>query len=588
MKVNGRSLRTRERGSAMVAVLFVVMTVAVLSVAYLQLSVSKNREGRNAIDSKRSFYIAEAGLSESFTALRLGRSGNVGTAQEPARFAHGVYWVEATEQEDQTVLVRSTGLCGSGRTSLAVVVDRTAESIPGLGVFGEQDVVIGPGVLVDGYDSRVGSYLEQEFDPDRDVRWKETLAAGAEDAGGKVQGMPGAPAEPDGNAPSENVVDWYREKSLADLVSNALDAGIDPAFLPNAGRISTNSDVQIAAGGPGNRTMVLADIQPGPHGTVLADADAVISGSTVPARESITLPTVEIPTLTPRGDKTHSGGRPFVVPTGEGSYGTLRVTSGSTLVLTGPLDLVVDELIVDPGATLILNTAEGGIDLFVTGYLGLETGALLGEGGTRPDMASIIVTGGPSDRDGDGQLDQPVTLGATGALHAMLYAPEADLVLPDSLELYGSIAGGSVELEANARVHFDLAVADVVSDALAFVRVRAWRYVPNPVEPIVASGLDPLVYLKLNSLSSVRSSDAWVDEILDITYLCADGHRHRYEGPGHLFEPKHVVTHMASTTVPVPPRVPLTPPVNDFKNPVYGHAEGGSTSPFVALGAGGV
>jgi hypothetical protein len=568
----------------MVAVLFVVMTVAVLSVAYLQLSLAKNREGRSAVDSKRSFYIAEAGLSESFTALKLGRSGNVGTAQEPARFAHGVYWVEATEQEDQTVLVRSTGLCGTGRTSLAVVVDRTAESIPGLGVFGDQDVVIGAGALVDGYDSRVGTYLEQEFDPDRDVRWKESALAEG-DAGGKVEGMPGGDA--DGNTPDEDVVEWYREKSLADIVVNVLDAGIDPAFLPNAGRVSTNGDVQIAAGPSGNPTMVLADIQPGPNGTVLADADAVLSGSTVPAREAITLPTVEIPTLTSRGDMTHSGGRPFIVPIGEGSYGTLHVTAGSTLVLKGPLDLVVDELIVDPGATLILNTDEGGIDLFVTGYFGLEPGSLMGEGSKRPDMASIIVTGEPEDRDGDGHDDQPVTLGAAGELHAMLYAPQAELVLHENLELFGSIAGGSVELEANAKVHFDVAVAAVVADALAFVRMRAWRFIPNPDAPIVNSPLDPVVYLKLNGLPSVPSADAWVDQILDITYACADGHRHRYQGPEHLFEPKHVVVGMSSTTAPVPPRIPLTPPVNDFTNPIYGHAEPGSTSPFVVLGTGG-
>ena len=40
-----------------------------LSVSYLQLSLNKCRESQVSADSKRAFYMAEAGISESFAGL---------------------------------------------------------------------------------------------------------------------------------------------------------------------------------------------------------------------------------------------------------------------------------------------------------------------------------------------------------------------------------------------------------------------------------------------------------------------------------------------------------------------------------------
>jgi hypothetical protein len=576
----------------MIAVLFVVLTVSVLSVAYLQLSLSRSREGRGAVDAKRAFYLAEAGLAESITGLRMGRSGNVGSPDAPASFAHGVYWVTAEEQQDNTVLLRSTGLVGSSRKSVAVVVDRTAESIPGLGVFADQDVVVGPGVLVDGYDSRVGTYDEQAYDPDLDRRWTGEAAAGQEQPSDQPADAPGGPAMGGGGAPlqatglvaeppPEEVVEWYEGRTLAELVDGAFAAGIDPGYLPASARVSSNADIAIHAAQTGTQTMVLADVTPGPDGTVLADEAAVLSGSTVPAQSLIVLPPLEVPLLEPRGDVTHAGPTPFVVPTGAGSYGTLRVSERGTLVLRGPLELVVEELVVDPSATLLVETGEGEVELFVTAYFGLEQGALVGEGSTRPDRFSLVVTAGPSDRDGDGRDDEPVTLAATGELHAMLYAPHARLVLPNGLELFGSIGGRQVELAAGARVHFDLAVRDVVSEALSFMRVRSWRLVATPDAPIVASRLDPFVFLRLQGVTPAASASAYVDRMIDVDFVCADGHTHQYQGPEHLFDPAHAATITSTAFSPAAPTGPLSPPLSDFENPGFAHASAGSSSPFV-------
>ena len=81
-----RSARAHVRGTAIVAALIVVVLVATLSMIYVQMSLSKNKEQRGSVDAKRAFYMAEAGLAEGFNGLCLGKSGNVASAATPAEF----------------------------------------------------------------------------------------------------------------------------------------------------------------------------------------------------------------------------------------------------------------------------------------------------------------------------------------------------------------------------------------------------------------------------------------------------------------------------------------------------------------------
>jgi Tfp pilus assembly protein PilX len=47
----------------MIAALLVVFAVATLSMIHIQLDLAKAREQRAAVDTKRAFYLAEAGLA---------------------------------------------------------------------------------------------------------------------------------------------------------------------------------------------------------------------------------------------------------------------------------------------------------------------------------------------------------------------------------------------------------------------------------------------------------------------------------------------------------------------------------------------
>src|SRR5262245_35226140 len=147
-----RGTRRRRSGSALLLALMIVTVTAVMSMAYLQLSLTKNREQKTSVDAKRAFYVAEAGLSESMYGLAIGKSGNVGSPGLPARFGSGVYWVTEKDEGQGRSTLTSTGLCGAGRAAVSLVVEKSSNSVGALGVFGDQHVTVLSGAKIDSWD----------------------------------------------------------------------------------------------------------------------------------------------------------------------------------------------------------------------------------------------------------------------------------------------------------------------------------------------------------------------------------------------------------------------------------------------------
>jgi hypothetical protein len=141
--------------------LVAVATVVVLSASFSQFASAVANRQTQAVHRKRAFYLAEAGLAESFAAFTIGKSGNVGTEAEPARLGDGVFWVEAVELDDGLVRLDSTGMIGTGNAELSLVVQRGERGVAGLGVFSNGFVTLGPGSLLDAYDSSSGAYATQ-------------------------------------------------------------------------------------------------------------------------------------------------------------------------------------------------------------------------------------------------------------------------------------------------------------------------------------------------------------------------------------------------------------------------------------------
>jgi len=131
------------------------MTIATMSAMLLQFEASRARSQLFGADQRRAFNLAEAGLSEAYYGLTVGLKGGVGSLESPAMLGDGLFWVEAEHLENGLISLKSTGLCGSGRATLGLVVRREPISVASLGIMGGDWVAVGNRVKIDSYDSRV-------------------------------------------------------------------------------------------------------------------------------------------------------------------------------------------------------------------------------------------------------------------------------------------------------------------------------------------------------------------------------------------------------------------------------------------------
>lgn len=313
---HGPSHESNERGSAIVAALVLVTIVSTLSMIFIQQSLAKNKEQRMSVDSKRAFYMAEAGLSEAFNGLCIGKSGNVGSPDEPARFANGVFWATATEEGQGRVTLEATGLCGAGRATLSIVVERAPDTVGALGFFGNSSVTVKPGATIDSYNSHAGAYVP--------------------------------------------------------VVSGVLGA-----VLPAGARIGCNGDITVS-GTLRNPTKVYGEVRPGPTGTVFSSLYSTITGTTAPSLAATPLPAIQPPTITATGtlEATNTGAATVSTP-GVVGYASITTRPDAELRIVGPAIIVTRALTLTAGSVLSIDATNGPVRMFVLNACEITAGAKL-------------------------------------------------------------------------------------------------------------------------------------------------------------------------------------------------------------------
>ena len=85
-----------------------VVTVSVLTTSLLLVTRQISRSQAQVVDRNRAFYLAEAGLAEAFAGLAIGKTGNVGTWDEPAAFGDGLF-VAVGGEDAARILVSDDG-----------------------------------------------------------------------------------------------------------------------------------------------------------------------------------------------------------------------------------------------------------------------------------------------------------------------------------------------------------------------------------------------------------------------------------------------------------------------------------------------
>lgn len=437
-----------QRGSALVAALVVVLLVGGLSVSYLQLSLNRNRERQTSADAKRAFYMAEAGLSEAYAGLMAGKSGNVGSDLQPARFGNGVFFVIAEDLGGGRTCLSSTGLCGSGRAAISIVVAQQANSIAAKGVFSDQSLALQAGALVDSYDSRQGPYdlLDALLSTDAHVGSNQDVAiAGATPrAGGAIVRGDARPG------PSGSVT-----RGTGSLVTGSTAPTSEPTRLP---------------------ALQLPD---------LSARDSVAYGKASPV---------------------------LTLPAGQTSLKSFSLLGAAQAQIVGPQTLVVDRLALDPGTKLTIDASAGPVQIYVRDWLKLPSGSTIECTSEDPSKVALLCAGAEGiDRSGDGVPDPAVELGATGRFFGMVYAPRATVTLPATFEVFGAISAQSLTLGSNSKVHFDRAFTASGGGSTEGPTALCWRLIELPPCALVRSRLDPLTQLQKLGVAAVAPTLAHVD-----------------------------------------------------------------------------
>lgn len=486
----------RRRGSALVVSLVVVTLVAALGAGLVGVQSSLTARHDQAIDTKRALYIAEAGLAEAFLAVAVGKSGNVGSAEDPAGWDGGVYWVESAADAGGNIHLKSTGLAGQGRFSLQTVIVPAVNPAADGGVFGQEEVVVGAGAVVDGFDPADGDF-DLQLDP--------TLPGSTTGGGARIT--------------SNGEVSLY-----GDLIPEGSEWVAE--------------------------TRIYGEVRPGPDAVVVSESGVEILGSTLPlaeTRETVRIPVPEI---------TRSEGSLTVTGVLSGDYlryDELHVPAGSSLRVEGPIKVVTDTLQVD--GRLELDGASGDVEVFVlsalrfpagseletvspsAGDVGLFLGPLGAEGS---DWDSIHASGG---YEGSTELEsstdsllQDFMFEPTGTFRGLLYAPFVDLTVPAGLRVFGAVGARRVELAPDARVTFDEGVSSSSLGLPVLPKLMSWRIVDLPYEDIVRSRLDPSVKLRLEGKTPIPSAQAHEEQNLEMRYVDTGGTPRTFSGPSWLLD----------------------------------------------------
>ena len=154
--------RASRRGSTLLFSLFIVVFVAGLILAFLQMGVSFNREQGARVEDEHAIFIAEAGLAEALVALRNGESGAIASQAAPATYAdNGLVWVERADIGNDVMQLTSSAMTARGRASLELLVFHFMPQTFRAALFSDESLTLESNVMVDSFDSGGGPYNVQ-------------------------------------------------------------------------------------------------------------------------------------------------------------------------------------------------------------------------------------------------------------------------------------------------------------------------------------------------------------------------------------------------------------------------------------------
>jgi hypothetical protein len=326
------------RGSTLVTVTILLGTMTVLALIFLRVGHRFGQEQDATLDSTRATLLAEAGISEAVEAIRAGQSGNVGSSDEPTYLGGGMLWVEATDLGNGRIQLDSIAMKDSGRAALRVVVEDeggggggggagTDDGFVGM-LFSNKHMQLDQNVMVDSYDSSLGTYASQ-----------------------------------------------------------AVNTYGGTTYAGSAGAASGNATIQLDA-----NVKVFGDVHCGPGYTPTMAASTYVSGSTAANAQTITLTPVTIPVVASSGAYAVANNATATINPGTYHYTSVTQGKFSTLKVIGPATLVLDGYTTGQSATLQLDCTNGPITIYDTGVWSVDKNYTVGPVPGSPVDAALLIS----------------------------------------------------------------------------------------------------------------------------------------------------------------------------------------------------
>ena len=461
----------------MVLSLIAVTAVSMLGAGLVQIGGSLLVRQAQGIASTRAMYIAEAGLAEAYLAVAQGRSGKIGSPEEPAAFGGGVYWVEAQPVGDDQVSLSVHGLYDTGRFAIGATLDRRVHPLGHLGLASSDGTLIGARASVAG-------------------------VASAAQPGGKTV-LPGA------------------GQQASTPASQTPPAG-PTASTASKARIHSNGDVHMES-----HAEVVGDVQYGSSSILFRSPTATHVGESKMIWRNEDLPEIPVPIV---GESSGIIGiSPIHLGRGSHSFESIDVLASSQVVLAGPSVIVTEQLHVRAGGKLIFDSTEGAIELHVLGPVTFEPGSAVDSPEGQSASVGLFLHGAAI-------RNEPLALESTGSLHGIVYAPRFPLVIGARLQITGALLAGAVELQPEASFVFDEATLQAAVGLPALPRQRAWYILPLSEEPIVRSRRNVDAFLNQANIVPVPSAEAAAEQDIVLRYLDDSGVEHVFEGHASLVD----------------------------------------------------
>ena len=247
----------------------------------------------------------------------------------------------------------------------------------------------------------------------------------------------------------------------------------DPNNPNHNGDVGTNGTSVVLD----SNAQIDGDTGTGPGGSVTLESNAVVTGQ-ITNDINRELSSVEVPSslvnLGSGGNYSENSGS-HTISSGDYQYNSFTLDSNAEVIIDGQVNLYLtaadisfnlesnSEIKLNPGAKLII---------YVDGKYGVNSNAKVNAGG----LPTNVIVYSTYSGSGDG-----VGLDSNGDFNGAIYAPDARISLNSNAKVYGSVVGKTVDIDSNAKIHYDENLVNVESGLIRYV-VQSWKEQVNPYQ----------------------------------------------------------------------------------------------------------